>query len=68
MRDYQDEKVEIMIREMADDVTARLRAHNVVGKVVHLSIDFGRQEGERGFSQQTKLEQRILLLVLWKRA
>lgn len=57
LRDYQDTyEIETVICEMADDVAARLRKHNAVGEVVHLTVGFSKDEFEKGFSQQMKLE------------
>ncbi|MEH6944944.1 DinB/UmuC family translesion DNA polymerase [Bacillus sp. JJ722] len=57
LRDYQDAKeIEVVICVMADNVAARLRKHKVVGEVVHLSVGFSKDEFEKGFSQQMKLE------------
>ncbi|MFS0781460.1 Y-family DNA polymerase [Bacillus sp. 1P06AnD] len=57
LRDYLDaDEIETVISEMADDVAARLRRHRVVTEVIHLTVGFGWQEQEKGFSQQVKLE------------
>jgi len=56
LRDYEDpNEVEVIIREMAEDVAARLRRNNVVGEVVHLGIGYSKAEYEKGFSHQMKL-------------
>ncbi|MFO1445420.1 Y-family DNA polymerase [Bacillus sp. Bva_UNVM-123] len=56
LRDYEDPyEVETIIREMVEDVAARLRRNNVVGGVVHLGIGYSKAEYEKGFSHQLKL-------------
>ena len=55
-RDYMNPyEVEVVIREMADEVSARLRKHNVETSVVHVSIGYSRELATRGFSQQMKV-------------
>ncbi|USK62171.1 Y-family DNA polymerase [Peribacillus asahii] len=56
MRDYiKQNEIEIVIREMADQVAARLRAANVECSVVHLSVGFSRDFPEKGFSHQVQV-------------
>lgn len=56
-RDYADRReLEVLIREMADQVAARLRAHEVVANVIHLSVGYSQDILERGFSHQRKVD------------
>ncbi|MGX7243650.1 Y-family DNA polymerase [Enterococcus quebecensis] len=58
MRDYlKQDEIEVVIREMADQVAARLRKANCQTECVHLSIGFSKavkREGT-GFSRQMKV-------------
>lgn len=55
-KDYTDQyDIEVVIREMADDISARLRKHKVETEVVHLSIGFSREILISGFSHQMKI-------------
>ena len=48
-------ELEVVIREMADQVAARLRSHNLETNVIHLSIGFSKEIMQKGFSHQTKV-------------
>ena len=55
-RDYVNQsEIEVVIREMADDVAARLRKHHVETGVVHLSVGFSNEIIDKGFSHQMKI-------------
>lgn len=55
-RDYIDQyEVEVVIREMADDIAARLRKYKAETGVVHLSIGYSRDIIVKGFSHQLKI-------------
>lgn len=55
-RDYVNQiEVEVVIREMADDISARLRKHKSETEVVHLSIGYSRDIIDKGFSHQMKV-------------
>ena len=55
-RDYtQQAEIEVVIREMAEQVAARLRSHRVETDVIHLSIGFSKEIIDRGFSHQLKI-------------
>ena len=55
-RDYVNQyEIEVVIREMADDIAARLRKHKAETGVVHLSIGYSRDIVEKGFSHQMKV-------------
>lgn len=55
-RDYKTyAEVEVVIREMADQVAARLRNHHAQASLVHLSVGYSDGEVERGFSRQTSI-------------
>ena len=52
-RDYEKQReIEIVIREMADQVAARLRAHHCQTRCIHLYIRFSHFEVAGGFSHQ----------------
>ena len=55
-RDYINQyEIEVVIREMADEVAARLRKHHAETGVVHLSIGYSREILDKGFSHQMKI-------------
>lgn len=55
-RDYINKyEIEVVIREMADEISARLRKHKAETEVIHLSIDYSRDILTKGFSQQMKV-------------
>ena len=55
-RDYVNQyEIEVVIREMADEISARLRKHKAETGVVHLSIGYSRDILDNGFSQQMKV-------------
>ncbi len=57
MRDYTKQReIEIVIREMADQVAARLRRHAVEAGVLRLNIGFSQEILERGFARQRMME------------
>ncbi|MBO0473454.1 Y-family DNA polymerase [Enterococcus ureasiticus] len=58
MRDYlRQDEIEVVIREMAEQVAARLRKAHCQTECVHLSIGFSRagKSGGSGFSRQMKV-------------
>lgn len=55
-RDYVNQyEVEVVIREMADDLSARLRRHNAEAGVIHLYIGYSKDIIDKGFSHQMKI-------------
>ncbi|EUJ23346.1 DNA polymerase IV 2 [Listeria grandensis FSL F6-0971] len=55
-RDYSDHlEVEIVIREMVEDIAMRLRREQVETAVVHLSIGYSRYSVFKGFGNQMKI-------------
>lgn len=55
-RDYVNQyEIEVVIREMADEVAARLRKHNAETGVVHLSVGYSNDIIDKGFSHQMKI-------------
>ncbi len=55
-RDYRDPReLEIVIREMAEQVATRLRRHSCQTECVHLSVGYSDRETTAGFSQQMKI-------------
>ena len=55
-RDYLNQyEIEVVIREMADEISARLRKHKAETGVIHLSIGYSRDILDKGFSQQMKV-------------
>lgn len=55
-RDYVNQyEIEVVIREMANEVTARLRKHHAETGVVHLSVGFSNEIIDKGFSHQMKI-------------
>ena len=55
-RDYINQyEIEVVIREMADEVAARLRKNHAETGVVHLSIGYSREILDKGFSHQMKI-------------
>jgi len=56
-RDYTKQReIEIVIREMSDQVASRLRSHQVEAEVLHLTVGFSRYCCDKGFSHQIKME------------
>lgn len=58
MEDYtKREDIEVVLREMADQVAARLRKHHCQTECIHLFVGFANedQDGERHFSRQMKI-------------
>lgn len=58
MEDYaKREDIEVVIREMADQVAARLRKHHCQTACIHLFVGFANedQDGQRYFSRQMKV-------------
>lgn len=56
LRDYTNQReIEIIIREMADQVAARLRKHLVKAGMLKLGIGFSKSSAERGFNRQTTM-------------
>ncbi len=54
MRDYDPKELPLIIREMTDDLTLRLRFEKKLASVVHLFVGYSG-EGLGGFAHQTKL-------------
>lgn len=55
-RDYTVQyEIEVVIREMADQVAARLRKHHAEAGVIHLKVGFSEEIVEKGFSHQTSI-------------
>lgn len=55
-RDYVNQyEIEVVIREMADEVAARLRKHPAETGVVHLSVGYSNEFIDKGFSHQMKI-------------
>lgn len=55
-RDYVNQyEIEVVIREMADDLSARLRRHNAEAGVIHLYIGYSKDIIDTGFSHQMKI-------------
>ncbi len=56
MRDYyKDNEITIIIKEMVDEVSARLRKHGVAAAKIALTISYSRDIEERGFTKQMQL-------------
>jgi DNA polymerase V len=53
--DYYGDEVMIILRELTDRVTKRMRAKGAVGRVVHLSVGYSRKQ-PGGFSRQRTIE------------
>lgn len=55
-RDYTVQyEIEVVIREMADQVAARLRKHHAEAGVIHLTIGFSDTIVDKGFSHQISI-------------
>lgn len=55
-RDYIDQyEIEVVIREMADQIAARLRSNHAQSGVIHFSVSFSRDIIDKGFNQQLKI-------------
>ena len=55
-RDYVNQyEVEVVIREMADELSARLRRNNAEAGVIHLFIGYSKDVLDKGFSRQMKV-------------
>lgn len=55
-RDYLIQyEIEVVIREMADQVASRLRDHKSTCAVIHLAVGNSKNEINKGFSQQVSL-------------
>ncbi|MGX7394466.1 Y-family DNA polymerase [Carnobacterium mobile] len=55
-RDYTEQyEIEVVIREMADEISSRLRQHHAEISVVQLSIGFSRDIVDEGFNHQMKI-------------
>lgn len=48
-------EIEVVIREIAEQVAARLRKHNVQTACVSLMVGYSMNESEKGFSRQMKI-------------
>ena len=57
MRDYHKvSEIKIVIREMAEQVATRIRTKGLQTGCVHLGIVYSRDEQEKGFSRQIKID------------
>lgn len=54
--DYQASEMPVLLQEMAEQVAIRLRRRNAKTTTVHLMIGYARDEFERGFSRQVKID------------
>lgn len=58
-RDYEHKnEIEVVLKEMADQVATRLRRQELYAQTLHLGIGFSlgyREKGESGFHQQTRV-------------
>lgn len=54
-RDYQGHEMPLVIKEMADQVSTRLRRKNAKAGTIHLGIRYSRNEPGGGFSRQVKV-------------
>lgn len=54
-KDYRREEMPLLIREMAEQVSTRLRRKKVKTALVHLYIGYSANEEKRGFSRQMKI-------------
>ncbi|KXS56924.1 excinuclease ABC subunit A [Listeria monocytogenes] len=55
-RDYHKQmEVEIVLREMVEDVAMRLRKSHVDTSVIHLSVGYSKYSIKKGFSHQAKI-------------
>lgn len=54
-RDYYRNDIEVIIREMIDEVTMRMRRADMIGETVHLSARYSKGAGG-GFGRQIKLD------------
>jgi DNA polymerase V len=54
-RDYYGHEMPLVIKEMADQVSTRLRQMNAKAGTIHLGIRYSRNEPGGGFSRQTKV-------------
>lgn len=48
-------EIEVVIREMADQVASRLRDHKSTCAVIHLTVGYSKHEINKGFNQQVSL-------------
>lgn len=56
MKDYvHSAETKIVLKEMAEQVAARLRNQGVKTECIHISVGYSRNEGESGFSRQMKI-------------
>ncbi|WP_018395835.1 UV-damage repair protein uvrX [Bacillus sp. 37MA] len=56
MRDYYKEnEITIVIKEMVDEVSSRLRKHGVAAAKIALTVSYSRDIEERGFNKQMQL-------------
>ncbi|MDR2464818.1 MAG: Y-family DNA polymerase [Streptococcaceae bacterium] len=49
-------EIEVVIREMGEQVASRIRKKNLQTKLVHLYIGYSRDQASRGFSRQRTIE------------
>lgn len=54
-RDYQKEEIQVVIREMAEQVAIRLRRRKAQATTVHLYLAFSKYEQQPAFSHQMKI-------------
>lgn len=55
-RDYQGYEMPLIIKEMADQVSTRLRRINAKAGTLHLGIRYSRNEPDSGFHRQVKVD------------
>ena len=55
MRDYTKEEIKLIIKEMIDDLTVRLRKYGLYTELVSLSIRYSFEHEVEGFSRQVSL-------------
>ena len=56
-RDYTGLEIEVVIREMAEQVAIRIRRKQLKTTSIHLFIGYSRDEINKGFSRQMKIEE-----------
>ena len=56
-KDYSDiEEIKTVIFELSEEIAKRARRYRVVGKTVHLSLSYSKDEFKSGFQQQKTIE------------
>ena len=57
LRDYTlYEDVELVVRELAEEVCERLRKFRLSGRTIHFSVDYSRTVAKKGFSRQKSIK------------